>query len=55
MQMIIVGIVILGAVAYALWRVYGTMKTGGWHCSGCRMANVCKKNKNSARFHRNRK
>ena len=43
MQITITVIVLLGALSYAAWRIYMTLKSDGDPCSGCKLKKNCQK------------
>ena len=43
MQIVITGIVLLGAAGYAGWRLYKTFRSQGDPCYGCEMKKNCQK------------
>jgi hypothetical protein len=43
MQMIVVILVIAGALGYAAWRAYRTLRSNTGPCCGCEMKKNCQK------------
>ena len=43
MQITITVIVLLGALSYAAWRIYGVLKDNANPCSGCELKKNCQK------------
>ena len=47
-QIYITVVVIVGAVGYALWRIYDNIRDGGDPCRDCEMKKNCQKNNQKA-------
>jgi hypothetical protein len=43
MQVVITGMILLGAAGYAGWRVFQTFRSQGDACCGCEMKKNCQK------------
>lgn len=48
-QYIIVGIILLAASAWIIWKLIKLRKKGVKSCCGCALADACEKNKNKKR------